>query len=54
MDHALFIWTAYGSAALILSWTALSPLFRLRRALREVQLQHESSTAAESPSDTNA
>ena len=54
MEHSVFIWSAYGAAAMILLWTAASPLFRLRRALREVRMQHVSSTAGEPLHDTDA
>ena len=37
MDHAPFIWSSYAITALILAWTAVSPLVRKRRALRNIQ-----------------
>jgi heme exporter protein CcmD len=38
MDHAPFIWTAYGASAVVLIWTALAPLLRSRRALANLRL----------------
>ena len=38
MNHAPFIWSAYGATALILLWTALSPLLKARKALRAIRL----------------
>ena len=35
MEHAFYIWCAYGASAVILSWTAITPLIRQRRAIRE-------------------
>jgi len=37
MDHFFFIWCAYGAAAIILGWTAISPVISHRRAIREQQ-----------------
>lgn len=31
MDHAPFIWSAYGISVLVLLWTALAPLVRQKR-----------------------
>jgi heme exporter protein CcmD len=48
MNHAPFIWGAYGLSALILLWTAFSPviqLARLKSNLRQLQSQ-------ENPDDT--
>ena len=42
MDHAPFIWSAYGASALILLWTALAPLARQGKLLRTIrQLKHK-------------
>lgn len=38
MNHAPFIWAAYGATAVILLWTAVSPLLRARKALRTIRL----------------
>jgi heme exporter protein CcmD len=38
MNHAPFIWSAYGTTALILLWTALSPLLRANKARRAIRL----------------
>ena len=37
MQHGFFIWSAYGATALVLLWTALSPLIRQQRALRRIE-----------------
>lgn len=37
MNHAVFIWTAYGATALILLWTALSPLLKARTTQRTIR-----------------
>ena len=50
MNHAPFIWAAYGLSALILLWTALSPIIqlaRLKRSLKQLPGQ-------EIPDDTHA
>jgi len=44
MNHAPFIWGAYGLNALILLWTAFSPviqLARLKNNLRQLQSQED-------------
>ena len=37
MDHAPFIWSAYGLSAVVLAWTALAPILRRRRTLRQLR-----------------
>jgi heme exporter protein CcmD len=39
-DHATFIWLSYGLGALILAWTALSPLLKKRKVLQQIKLMH--------------
>lgn len=38
MNHAPFIWAAYGATALILLWTAVSPLLKARKARQAIRL----------------
>lgn len=38
MDHAPFIWSAYGASAIVLIWTALAPMLRRRRTLANLQI----------------
>lgn len=49
MDHAPFIWSAYGLSALVLAWTALAPMLRRRRALERLK----QANPAESIDDTD-
>jgi heme exporter protein CcmD len=37
-EHADFIWLSYGLGAVILLWTALSPLLKKRRAMANIKL----------------
>jgi heme exporter protein CcmD len=37
MEHAPFIWAAYAAAAVILTWNALAPLWRKRRAVERIR-----------------
>lgn len=37
-DHASFIWLSYGLGAIVLAWTALSPLLKKRKALEQIKL----------------
>ena len=37
-DHASFIWLSYGLGAVILAWTALSPLLKKRKVLEQIKL----------------
>jgi len=37
MSHAPFIWSAYGITAIILLWTAISPVLRLSRFKRDLR-----------------
>jgi heme exporter protein CcmD len=37
MNHAPFIWSAYGLSIAILLWSALSPLIRRKAAIRAIQ-----------------
>jgi heme exporter protein CcmD len=38
MNHAPFIWAAYAATALILLWTAVSPLLKAGKARRAIRL----------------
>jgi len=48
MDHAPFIWSAYGISGLILLWTALAPLFRQKRIHDVVHLMEPREKANDS------
>jgi heme exporter protein CcmD len=37
MDHTPFIIGAYGIGSVILLWTALSPLFRKKKAIKDIR-----------------
>jgi len=37
MEHAFYIWCAYGACAVILAWTSIAPIIRHRRVVREQQ-----------------
>ena len=37
MEHAPFIWAAYTAAAVILTWNALAPFKRMRRAVERIR-----------------
>ena len=37
MDHTPFIAGAYGIGAVILLWTALSPLFRNKKIIKDIR-----------------
>ena len=41
MNHAPFIWAAYGIATVILTWCALAPLFRKRVALQAARTESQ-------------
>lgn len=38
MNHAPFIWAAYGATVLILLWTALGPLIKAKKARRAIRV----------------
>ena len=44
MEHAPFIWWSYGISALVLTWAALAPLTRKRRAMRNIELLQNQET----------
>ena len=49
MDHAPFIWSSYGIVALVLLWTAVTPLIRKQRTLAQIRQL----TSMEKIHDTN-
>ncbi len=49
MDHTPFIVGAYAAAAVVLTWTAVTPLLRLRRLRRELALRFRRDTVTETP-----
>jgi heme exporter protein CcmD len=53
MDHAPFIWSAYGITALILLWAAVSPLIRQSRAMRDIRLLQQLKTRSGESHDPN-
>ena len=53
MDHAPFIWSAYGITALVLLWTAVAPLLRQKKALRNIQILEQNKTQTGESHDTN-
>jgi len=54
MDHWPFIWSSYAVSAVILLWTALSPLLRQRTALRNIRLlEKQMSESGEKDHDAN-
>ncbi len=54
MDHWPFIWSSYAVSAVILLWTALSPLLRQRSALHNIRLlQQTKSQSGETEHDAN-
>ncbi len=36
MNHAPFIWAAYGIGALVLAWCAIAPMVRKKSAVRDI------------------
>jgi heme exporter protein CcmD len=58
MNHAPFIWSAYGLSIAILLWSALSPLIRRKAAIRAIQLMRPTGrptgNSQESSNDANA
>ena len=62
MNHAPFIWSAYGLSIAILLWSALSPLIRRKAAIKAIQLMHPTEgptgrptgNSQESSNDANA
>jgi heme exporter protein CcmD len=38
MNHAVFIWSAYGATAVILLWTAIAPVLKQKQAMNLISL----------------
>ena len=53
MDHAPFIWSAYGITALVLLWTAVAPLLKQQRALRNIKILNQNKTQTGTSHDTD-
>lgn len=43
-NHAVFIVCSYAAGALILGWTAFSPLFKKRALLKQLQQIHRNNS----------
>ena len=54
MNHAPFIWSAYGLSIAILLWSALSPLIRRKAAIKAIQQVLPTKNSQESFDDANA
>jgi heme exporter protein CcmD len=47
MDHTPFILGSYAACAVVLTWTAVAPLLRLRRLKRELTERYRRQAVAE-------
>jgi len=54
MNHAPFIWSAYGLTAIILLWAAIAPLLRKKMVFRKIRTMKKRHSQLDQLHDTDS